>query len=210
MNSACISKLIIPGALISFRIFNQTVWSLNIVSQCSGDTLNIPLTNDLMKACLFTNTNVEIKYRNEYFEYNIKGVISKIELSASPYINVKIDHVAANLNHRVFPRLDVCLPATLTNGNESYYCSTSNLSLGGVAFLMDREIPVNTCCEINILLEDSSSVYAKGEILRMSREDSLYKYSMMFNFMEEENSNRLYSYLLSLEDSYSSLRNKYL
>ncbi len=210
MNSACISKLIIPGALVSFRIFNRPAWSLNIVSECSGDTINIPLTNDLMKACLFTNTKVEIKYKNEYFEYNITGVISKIELSASPCINIKINTVAENLNHRVFPRLDVYLPATLSSGNDSYYCNILNLSLGGVAFMMDREIPVNTCCEINILLEDSSSVYAKGEILRMSIEDSLYKYSMMFNFMDEENSNRLYSYLNSLENSYSSLRNKYL
>lgn len=210
LNSTCITKIIIPGKLVSLRTPNQPSWSLNTVSECSGDTLRIPLTSDLMKSRLFTETSVDIKYKNEYFEYNIAGTISKIELSASPCIEVKIHNVAEKINHRLFPRLDVYLPATIFCGNNSYYCNVSNLSLGGVAFLINEEIAVNSCCEINILLEGNITVFAKGEILRSSKEDLSNKYSMMFNFMEEENSNRLYSYLNSLENSCNNLRNKCL
>ncbi len=210
MNSICISKLIIPGTLVSFKLFKQSSWSLNIVTQCSEDSINLPLTPDIMKGCLFIDTSVDIKYNNEYFEYIITGTISKIELSGSPYIKVKIHGIVESINHRVFQRLDVCLPATLCSGNNSYFCKVSNLSLGGAAFLLDKEIPIKTSCEINILLEDNSTVYAKGELLRTYKENSLYKYSMMFTFMEEENSNRLYSFLYSLENSYNLLRDKYL
>ncbi len=210
MNSICISKLIIPGALVSFKLSKQSSWSLNIVTQCSEDFIYLPLTPDIMKGCLFTDTGVDIKYNNEYFEYIITGTISKIELSGSPYIKVKINGIVESLNHRIFQRLDVCLPATLCSDNNSYFCKVSNLSLGGAAFLLDKEIPIKTSCEINILLEDNSTVYAKGELLRTYKENSLYKYSMMFTFMEEENSNRLHSYLHSLQNSYNRLREKYL
>jgi len=168
------------------------------------------LTPDLLRGCIFIGSSVDIKYNNEYYEYLITGKISKIELSGSPYIDVKIQGVTESLNNRVFQRLDVCLPATLCIENNSYFCKVSNLSLGGAAFLLDREIPVKTNCEINILLGDNSTVYAKGLLLRTSMENSLYKHSMMFTFMEEDNSNRLYSYLNSLENSYDLLREKYL
>ena len=210
VNNICISKLIIPGSLVSFRISKQASWTLNIVSKCGGDTINLPLSADLMKACLFIGTNVDIKYNNDYFEYIINGSIVKIELSGSPYIKVKINKIVENVNHRFFPRLDVCLPAAICSADNTFYCNVTNLSLGGTAFLIDKEISLNSTCEINILLEYNSSVYARGTILRSSKEDSLHKYSMMFTFMEEENSNRLYSYLYNLEFSYNSLRSKYL
>ncbi len=210
MNSICISKLIIPGSLVSFKLFKQSSWSLNIVTQCSEDSINLPLTPDIMKGCIFTDSCVDIKYNNEYFEYIITGTISKIELSGSPYIKVKIHGIVESINHRIFQRLDVCLPATLCSGNNSYFCKVSNLSLGGAAFLLNKEIPIKTSCEINILLEDNSTIYAKGELLRIYKDNSIYTYSMMFTFMEEENSNHLYSYLYSLENSYDLLRDKYL
>ncbi len=210
MNSACISKLIIPGSLVSFRKLNQTPWSLNIITECTEDTLCLPFTNDLLRACLFSGTQVDIKFNNQYYEYILNCSVVKIELSRFPYILVKVDKICESPNNRLFPRLDVYLPAALSTSSSSYYCNVSNLSLGGTAFLIDQVFPENTSCEINILLEDNSSIYAKGQIVTASTENELYKYCMMFTFMEEENSNRLFSYLDALENSYASLKSKYL
>jgi len=210
LNSECISKLIAPGSLVSFRKLNQSAWSLNIITECIEDTICLPFTNDLLRACLFSGTPVDIKFNNQYYEYILNCSVVKIELSRFPYIRVKVHNICESQNHRIFPRLDVYLPAALSTSSSSYYCNVSNLSLGGTAFLIDQEIPENSPCEINILLDDNSSIYAKGQIVTASTENSLYKYCMMFTFMEEENSNRLYSYLISLENSYAGLRNKYL
>ncbi len=210
MNNICISKLIVPGTLVGFRLCNQPSWSLNIVSKCSEDYINLPLTTDLMKACLFIDTKVDIKYQNKFYEYIITGSVVKIELSAAPFITIKIDNVVENHNNRAFPRLDVYLPSTLSCSTNSYFCTVTNLSLGGIAFLLDRDIDMSMEYEINMLLEDRESVFAKGTILRKSIKNTLNKYGMMFTFMDEENNNHLYAYLHSLNDSYNTLRSMYL
>lgn len=213
MNSNCISKLVVPGTLISFKINSKPTWSLNIITSCSGDTIDIPLTPDLMKFCLFLNAKIDIKYVNEYFEYIISGNVAKIELSGSPYISIKINDIKESVNQRVFPRRDIYLPASLTHRNSVYFCTITNLSLGGVAFLHNQKIDFIGECEINILLEYTGTVFAKGNILRCSKHDyldNIYKYSMMFTYMDEENSNLLHSYFHDLEASFNKLGKLYL
>lgn len=211
MNKICITKLIVPGSLISVRKYNRPDWYLNIVSHCSGEDIDIPFTPDLMKACLFVDTNIVIKYKNDFFEYIISGRIVNIELSGSPYVRINVVDIIENINHRIFPRQDVYLPATLSHANgEAYYCNVFNISLGGTALLLDRDLPDGCEREANIMLNDRSSVYCRGMILRHSSENSLSKYSMKFTFMDDENSNRLYAYLTSLDSSFNYLRDRYL
>ncbi len=211
MNKICISKLMVPGSLISVRIHNQSNWCLNIISRCSSDGIDIPLTADLMKACPFVNTNISIKYKNDFFEYIITGIITDIELSGSPYIRIEAVDIIENINHRIFPRQDVYLPATLSyNADEVYYCNVLNISLGGTSFLLDREITGGCEYEASIILTNRNSVYCRGIILRYSAEESLHKYSMKFTFMDDENSNRLYAYLTSVDSSFNYLRDSYM
>lgn len=211
MNNICISKLILAGSLISVRTENELTWSLNIVSSCCDEGIDIPLIPNLMKSCLFVGTAVAIKFKNEYFEYIIHGSISRIELSGSPFIRVQAFDINENKNNRLFPRQDVYLPATLSiENNNTYYCMVSNISLSGVSLLLNREISNATECEANILLNDKNTIFGKGIILRCSPLDLLMQFSLQFTFMDEENSNYLYSYLHSIDNSYNSLRSKYL
>ena len=211
LNKSCISKLILPGTLISLRTENNPTWSLNIVFHCCDEGIDIPLTSSLMKSCLFIGTCLAIKFKNSYFEYIIQGSISRIELCGSPYIRVQVFNIFENKNHRLFPRQDVYLPATLSiDNNNTYYCTVSNISLGGAALLLNKRIPNATECEANILLNDKNTIFGKGIILRCSPLNSLVEFSMKFTFMDEENSNCLYSYFHSLNNSYNSLRSQYL
>ena len=211
MNTICISKLILRGSLISTRIENELNWSFNIVYNCSDNGIDIPLTPDLLKSNLFIGTNITIKFKNEYYEYIIHGPITKIELCGSPYIRVRSSNISENKNNRLFQRHDVYLPAILSfHNNNGCYCKVSNISLGGIAFLLNREIPNGTECEAYIFLNEYYTIYCKGEILRCSTQNSFIEFSMRFTFMDEENSNCLYSYLYSIDNSYDSLRSKYL
>jgi len=210
LNKSCIPKLILPGSLISVRIGNDLIWSSTIVCDCNEEGIGIPLTADLMKSCIFVDTCATIKFKNEYFEYLIHGSISKIELSASPFIMVKVLNIFGNINNRIFPRHDVYLPATLSiANNNTYFCTVSNISLGGIAFLLNKEIPSATNCEANILLNEKNTIFSKGIILRCSPQASLLEYSMQFTFMNEEDSNCLYSFLYSIDNSYEGLISKY-
>ncbi len=210
MNKICISKLGLCGSLISIRIGNGLIWYNNIVCNCTDDGIDIPLTADLMKACLLLETFVTIKFGNEQFEYLIHGSISKIELSGSPFIRVQALNIFGNINNRVFPRQSVYLPATLSiDNNNTYFCTVSNISLGGIAFLLDKEIPCATICEANIFLNEQNTIFTKGVILRCSPLSSLLEFSMQFTFMDEEDSNCLYSFLYSINNSYNTLRSKY-
>jgi len=211
LNKSCISKLILPGSLISVRIGNDLTWSNNIVLDCSDEGIDIPLTADLMKSCILVDTCIIIKFKNEFFEYLIHGPISKIELCGSPFIKVHSLDIFENINNRVFPRHDVYLPATISIGSDdTYFCKVLNISLGGIAFLLDKEIPNFTDCEVNIFLNDKNTIFSKGIILRCFPQAEMLKYSMQFTFMNEEDSNCLYSFLYSIDNSYNELRNKYI
>jgi hypothetical protein len=163
-----------------------------------------------MKCCIFVNTLVTIKFKNEYFEYIINGTISKIELCSPPFIRIHVLDVFENKNNRIFPRRDVYLPANLSINNNIYYCTISNISLGGIAFTLDKKIPNTTECEAYIFLSEKNTIFCKGIILRSSPRDLYQEFNMQFTFMDEEDSNSLYSYLYSIDNFYDDLRNKYL
>lgn len=196
--------------MISIRIGDQPVWSLNIISRCYEDHIDIPLTNDLIKNCIFIDAHITIKYKNDFYEYVITGTIVAMELSSVPFVTVRIRDINAKLNHRSFPRRDTYLPATLCYGDDSSYCTISNLSLSGVAFLLDKKLENDLSCELIVLLNKKASFFVKGKILRSIAQDSLYKYGIMFTFMDDENSNRLHTYLHSVDNSYNFLKEKYL
>lgn len=211
LNKACISKLILPGSLVSVSICTEHTWFSNIVYQCcDNESIDIPLTRDLMKSCIFVDKGITIKYKNEYFEYIIQGLISKIELCGSPFIRIQVLNVSENKNQRIFPRHDIYLPANLSVNNNTYFCTISNISLSGIAFLVDKEMPSDIECEANIFLNENNTIFCKGMILRCSPQNSFLEFSMQFTFMDEENSNCLYSYLYSIDNSYDYLRSKYL
>lgn len=206
-----LSKLILPGSLICMRINNNPTWSLNIAFNCSDESIDIPLTSDLMKYCLFVDTIVTIKFKNDVFEYIINGYVSKIELCGSPFIRVQVIDLCGNINNRIFPRHYVYAPAIICiENNTPYYCTVENISLGGISFFLNKSIPTSTNCEANIFLNDKNSIYCKGTILRSSPKGLLHEYSMQFTFMDEEDSNVLYSYLDSIDSHYDYLRSKYL
>lgn len=211
MNRVCITKLLSPGSLISLRVHDDTYWSLNILYRCIEDELDIPLTSDLFNHCIFINSNITIKYRNEYFEYLIYGSISKIDLCGLPYIRIKIQNIFQTKNNRMFPRQDVHFPANLSMpGSNIYFCMVSNISLGGLSFVTNQDLYSNLECEINIYLDEITSIYAKGNINRCNYKNSLSEFSMQFTYMNEDNSNTLYNFLHSIDRSYDELRDKYL
>jgi len=206
-----INEFILPGSLVSISINDEQTWSLNIVYQCLDDSIDIPLTHDLIETCIFVDEGITIKYKNEYFEYTILGSISKIELCGSPFVRINVLDILENINNRTFPRYDVYLPANLSFDSKSdYFCTVSNISLGGIALLIDKELPVNIECEINILLNESNSVFGRGIPVRCSPHGSFHNFCMQFTYMDEENSNSLSSYLCSIDASYDYLRSKYL
>ena len=190
MNKSCISKLLIPGSLISIRFGNDHIWFYNIVCNCNEEGIDIPLIAELMKSCIFVDTCVTIKFKNEYFEFVIHGSISKIELGTSPFIRICAIDIFGNINNRAFPRHYVYLPASLSIGSDiTYFCTVLDISLAGISFLLDKEIPSATECEANIFLNENKSIFSKGIILRSTTQSSLFKFSMQFTFMNEEDSN---------------------
>jgi hypothetical protein len=115
-----------------------------------------------MKSCILVDTCVIVKFKNEFFEYLIHGSIAKIELCGSPFIRVHNLDIFGNINNRIFPRHDVYLPATISIGSDiTYFCTVLNISLGGIAFLLDKEIPSSTDCETNIFLNDKNTIFTE-------------------------------------------------
>jgi hypothetical protein len=211
LNELNVSKLILPGSLISLRIGDELIWSLNIVVNCTDKSLDIPLTYDLMKSCPSTDNHITIKYTDELFEYIIHGTISKIELCSSPFMTIDVIDILGSNNNRIFPRYYVYIPAIISlDINTSYFCTVENISLGGISFVLNKPLPTAIECEVNIFLDDTNSVFSKGIILRCSEKGALHEYSMQFTFMEEEDSNYLYSFLNSIDKQYDYLRGKYL
>lgn len=211
LNKICMSKLLYPGSLVSVKVENGLAWSLNIVSGCRNEYIDIPMTQDLLKSFIFIGSDIELKFKNEYYEYIIQGTISKIELCGSPFIRVDIQDIAEAKNSRIFPRRDVYLPATLSIDSENtYFCTISNISLGGIAFLLDREIKSDTECEANIFLDKDNTIFVKGSILKSVKLDPFFKFNMKFTYMDEEDSNCLYSYIQAIDKSYDILRSIYL
>lgn len=211
MNKLTISELIVPGSLVSIRIGNEPTSFLNIIYRCTDDQIDIPLTEDLIKRYIFVDTNLTIKYKNEQSEYIIKGSVCKISLCGLPYISVKVADFYHCINCRKFTRRDVNLPASLSvTGNDIYFCTISNISLGGVSFVINKDLVSGAEYETNIYMNDNTSIYAKGIINKNSCNNSLYEYRMQFTYMNEENSNMLHTCLHDIEKSLDALKNKYL
>lgn len=211
MREISIGEVILPGSLISIQTSDNTIWSINIVYRSNGNILDIPLTQDIIKSCLFIDSKITIKFKNDQFEYLLRGSVCEIILSGLPYISVKIDEYKQNANYRLFPRRDVMFPANIAvPGNEAYFCIVSNISLGGISFLIGQDIPESSEYEINICLNGHDSIYAKGIINKNRGIGITYEFRMQFTYMNEEHSTMLHNCMHDIEKSYDLLRNKYL
>lgn len=211
MYGISIGEVILPGSLISIRVADDNAWSLNIAYRCDGDLLDVPLTQDIVKWCLFINSKVIVKFKNEQNEYLLQGFVSKIDISSLPYIRVKIIDCQQNTNNRMFPRRDVMFPASVTvPSNKTYFCIVSNISLGGVSFLVDQDIPTENECELSICLDSNETIYAKGIVIKNRYRGIIYEFRMQFTYMNEEHSTVLHNCMHHIEESFDTLREKYL
>lgn len=211
MRSVDIKYTLFPGVLISIKVEHNICWTLNIVIQCTEEYIDLPFTPDIVNEHLMVGSNVIIKYGNEYFEYIISGKVSNITLGTLPYFRVKITTISDTINQRALPRQDIHLPVEVVNEKIGLiYGVTSNISLCGICICTNNLLSQDEVYDISLNTFNDGTIYFSGNIVRSGQVGPLLMYSIIINYMDIDNSNKLSCFLFSLNKSFDNLRNQYL
>ena len=211
MSSVDITYTLFPGALISIKVEHNICWTLNIVIQSTEDYIDLPFTPDMVNEHLMIGSSVLIKYGNEYFEYIISAKVINITLGTLPHFRVKITRINDAINQRALPRQDVHLPVEVLNEKIGLiYGVTSNISLCGICICTNNLLSQDEVYDISLNTLNDGTIYFSGNIVRSGQVGPFLMYSILINYIDVDNSNKLSCLLFSLNKSFDNLRNQYL
>ena len=211
MGSISVSSILKEGMIVSTKLGTGCAWYNNIVYKVTDNSVYISLLDDYIRNLVMPGSTFTVKHTNEFFEYIFEGVVSHIEVDNPAHMVINVNKTEELINTRVFPRFDINLPAYLKPvwTDLRHFAITTNICLGGMAFVSRHSFDYGEECEINVHLSDSSIVYAKGKIIRKVAKNNHIDYSMQFIEMDEDNNNLLFTHLLRVEDKNSSLQTNY-
>lgn len=70
------------------------------------------------------------------------------------------------MNKRHFTRVDYSVGASVSYGNEVFFCNTDNLSLRGVFLKTEHEIPIDIPVHVTIYNSNQSSLRVNARVVR--------------------------------------------
>lgn len=211
MNAEVVSSILEEGMIISSKLPPSNAWYYNIVCKCSDSQVCILLVDGYVRNTISQDSNIVLKFANEYFEYLFEGRITAITPGNPGFVHIQVNRAEELVNTRMFPRYDVNLGIHIKPlwKDEGLFSVLTNLSLGGIAFVCKNQFDYGEECEISIYLSDNRTVSAKGKIIRRSLKGEMFDYSMQFIEMIEEDSNLLADYIEDLEQQWEKMRERF-
>lgn len=211
MSSVSVSSILKEGTIVAARLENSVTWYQNIIYKVNNDVVDIALLDGYIKGLLMPGMSMVLKLTNEYFEYLFDGTILDVSLESPSFVTLHINKAEELINSREFPRFDIYLPSYVKSSwSKAYHFAIlTNLSLTGMAFRSKARFDNCEECDVTIYLPENIPVDVKGKVIRKYEKHSVSDYSMHFTEMDEESSNLIYSYFMSLEDTTKSLQSEF-
>ncbi len=212
MNPESASSFLKPGTIVNTRVGSNSIWYRNIVYSCQGAEVCLGLTDSYLENIIMPGMKFSIKLTGEYFEYIFEGSVTGIKSYHPARIFIQVGRAQEVINTRAFPRFDAYLSSSLRPlwDSTSHFCITTNISLGGIAFVTKCSYECGDELEVYIFLPGGKLINCNGKIIRKSVRGELVDYNMQFIEMDEENSNILSDYIEYLDESLTKLKARYI
>lgn len=212
LNASAAAAILNEGMMVGVKLGSSVPWHGNIIYEVNDITIRIAYIEKFMKGLALPGCPVWVKYSNDYFIYYFSGTIKNISTEPPEYVSIKIDTAEEIINNRLFPRYDVRLKASLKPvwDDEVYYCTVTDLSYSGAAFICAHKFDSNEQLEMSLYLSGSVTAKVTGKIIRKGVQNTLVDHAVQF--IECDNvSNRLLSeYFSQLEDEASEIYRHYI
>ena len=211
MNTAEASTVLKEGTLVSTRVGTSGGWYNNIVLKLEDQKISLSLINSYLENTILVDTNMSIKYTNEFFEYLFEGSVVDIDPNYPGVVTISIKKADELVNTRFFPRYDAYLASTIKTqyDNDLHFSVVNNICLGGMAFISKVELEYGEEAEVLVYLNKHDAINVKGKIIRKNKKANYYSYSMQFTEMLEESSNQLANYLSAMDERNCHLQNHF-
>ncbi|RCX18322.1 PilZ domain-containing protein [Anaerobacterium chartisolvens] len=208
MNPFGISSILKEGLVASTKLGYDDTWHQNVIYRCVENIIWISLPQYYIQNIIMDGSKITIKYCNEFFEYLFEGVAFDIVPDYPAHVKVVVHSVHEIVNTRSAPRYDTYLPSRIKScwKEAKYFCITTNISSGGVAFTAKNEFDYGEDTEMWIYLPDNQIINVQGKLIRKSAKNKLFTYSMQFSDVYGINSKLLSSYLAYLDKKNSTLQ----
>ena len=84
------------------------------------------------------------------------------------------------MNKRHFTRVDYSVGASVSYGNEVFFCNTDNLSLRGMFLKTDHEIPLDIPVHVTVYRDSQSSLRVNARVVRKEG----YGFGLRINYLD--------------------------
>lgn len=208
MNTFAAKSILKEGTLVSTKLGNCNAWYNNIIYKIDEDQMVMSLIDSYLENTIMINSHLDVKYSNEFFEYIFEGTVVAIEPKSPRSITILIKRAEELVNTRSFPRYDTYIASTvkLLWEDTLHFSIVNNICLGGMAFVCKRELDYGEEANVCIYIPDFEVICSRGKIIRKTRKNNIFNYSMQFVDMDEANSIRISDYLASIDGINSELK----
>lgn len=208
MNASAVSTILKEGMIVNTRLDNSNAWYYNILCKSKGNKVSVRLLDSYVQNVIMPGSTIVLKYSNEYFQYLFEGTVSEITVNDPAHVVVQVNKAEELINTRAFPRYDLYFTAQIKPlwRDVPFFCITSNIGLGGIAFLSQHQFDYGEENDVSIYLPNRQIIHAFGKVIRKCSRGNLFDYSMQFMEIDEVNSGLLSAYLQSIEEEWARLK----
>ena len=212
LNPSIVSSLLREGMMVGVRVGVDAPWHGNIIYAVNGSSVKLAYIEKFMKDFAVPGNNVWVKYSNDYYIYYFSGKVDKLVSEPSESVLVELEHAEEMINNRLFPRYDVRLPATIRPAwdNDTYDCTVTDLSYGGVSFICEHKFESNEYIEMALHLTNGNTVNVSGKVIRRrSAMGDQTSHAAQFIECNNRENKLLAEYFGQLEEEASEIYRKY-
>lgn len=208
MNPCGVISKVRPGSVVSTKPSGSAAWQQNIVLHAYEKYILLPLVPCYLENLVLPGSTIKVKYNTEYYEYILEGMVKEIRLEASSSLLVEVLRAEELVNTRSFPRYDAYLACQMMSvwTHTSHFGITTNISLGGMAFVSKGQFDYGEECNVVLHLHTGNCVTATGKIIRKLARSHILDYSMQFIDMSEEQNNMLAGFIYMLDEKLCMLQ----
>jgi hypothetical protein len=201
------------GMMIGIKLGADTPWHGNIIYNIGSTTIRVAYIEKFMKGIAEPGCQILIKYSNDNFFYYYRGRIIYVSNGPAGFITIEVETAEEIINNRLFPRYDVRLEAALKPvwDNEVYYCTVTDLSYSGAAFVCAHSFDFNEQIEMSLKLSNNTTVKITGKVLRRKvSKIATIDHAVQFIECDTVNNRLLSEYFSQLEKEVSDIYFNYI
>jgi hypothetical protein len=201
------------GMMIGIKLGAKTPWHGNIIYNIDSTTIRVAYIEKFMKGIAEPGCPVLIKYSNDNFFYYYSGKVINVSGNPAGFITIKVETAEEIINNRLFPRYDVRLEAALKPvwDEEVYYCTVTDLSYSGAAFVCTHSFEFNEQIEMSLKLANNTTVKITGKVVRRKvSKIAAIDHAVQFIECDTVNNRLLSEYFAQLEKEISDIYFNYI